>query len=220
MPSTSPTTVVFAVATPYAWDVVESLLRAGQEVTTVDNLGTADGDLPGRTATEDVAGRPFVLGTASPRGRAAASEAALADGLGPAATLVDPTAIVATTARLSHGVYVNAGAVVAAKTRLECHANINRSASVGHHCRIGRFAHLGPGAILAGGVDVGPGAFVGAGATVLPGVTLGEGALVGAGAVVTRDVDPGAVVVGNPAVPTGAPITVQEVLPCPQCSTP
>lgn len=43
------------------------------------------------------------------------------------------------------------------------------------------------------------GASIGANATLLPGVTVGEGALVGAGAVVTRDVPPGAVVVGNPA---------------------
>jgi UDP-2-acetamido-3-amino-2,3-dideoxy-glucuronate N-acetyltransferase len=43
------------------------------------------------------------------------------------------------------------------------------------------------------------GASIGANATVLPGVTIGEGALVGAGSVVTRDVPPGAVVVGNPA---------------------
>ena len=33
----------------------------------------------------------------------------------------------------------------------------------------------------------------------LPGITIGENALVGAGAVVTKDVPPGAVVVGNPA---------------------
>jgi acetyltransferase-like isoleucine patch superfamily enzyme len=43
------------------------------------------------------------------------------------------------------------------------------------------------------------GASIGSGAVILAGVTVGAGALVGAGAVVTRDVPPGAVVVGNPA---------------------
>jgi UDP-2-acetamido-3-amino-2,3-dideoxy-glucuronate N-acetyltransferase len=43
------------------------------------------------------------------------------------------------------------------------------------------------------------GASIGSGAVILAGVTIGAGALVGAGAVVTRDVSPGAVVVGNPA---------------------
>jgi acetyltransferase-like isoleucine patch superfamily enzyme len=42
-------------------------------------------------------------------------------------------------------------------------------------------------------------ASIGAGAVIRPGVTIGEKALVGAGAVVTKDVPPGAVVVGNPA---------------------
>ena len=42
---------------------------------------------------------------------------------------------------------------------------------------------------------------LGTGVVVLGGVTIGEGALVGAGAVVTRDVQPGATVIGNPARP-------------------
>jgi maltose O-acetyltransferase len=36
-------------------------------------------------------------------------------------------------------------------------------------------------------------------AIILPGITIGEGAVVGAGAVVTKDVDPFAIVAGNPA---------------------
>lgn len=42
-------------------------------------------------------------------------------------------------------------------------------------------------------------ASVGSGAVILCGVTIGERALIGAGAVVTKDVPPGATVVGNPA---------------------
>ena len=42
-------------------------------------------------------------------------------------------------------------------------------------------------------------ATLGSGAVVVGGVRIGRGALVGAGAVVTRDVEPGQVVVGNPA---------------------
>ena len=43
------------------------------------------------------------------------------------------------------------------------------------------------------------GASIGSGAVVMGGVRIGAGALVGAGAVVTKDVRPGAVVVGVPA---------------------
>lgn len=48
-------------------------------------------------------------------------------------------------------------------------------------------------------VSIGADVWIGGGAIVLPGVAVGHGAIVGAGAVVTRDVAPGARVVGNPA---------------------
>jgi UDP-2-acetamido-3-amino-2,3-dideoxy-glucuronate N-acetyltransferase len=47
------------------------------------------------------------------------------------------------------------------------------------------------------------GASIGSGAIILSGVRIGEAATVGAGAVVTRDVAPGATVVGNPAAARG-----------------
>lgn len=43
------------------------------------------------------------------------------------------------------------------------------------------------------------GASIGANSTILCGVTIGRGAMIGAGSVVTKNVSPGAVVVGNPA---------------------
>jgi acetyltransferase-like isoleucine patch superfamily enzyme len=42
-------------------------------------------------------------------------------------------------------------------------------------------------------------ASIGSGAVILGGLTIGADAVVGAGAVVTKDVEPGATVVGNPA---------------------
>ena len=43
------------------------------------------------------------------------------------------------------------------------------------------------------------GASIGAGAVILPGITIGSNAMIGAGSVVTKDVAPGATVIGNPA---------------------
>ena len=48
-------------------------------------------------------------------------------------------------------------------------------------------------------VGIGANVWIGAAAVILPGVTVGDDAIVGAGAIVTRDVRPGATVVGNPA---------------------
>jgi sugar O-acyltransferase (sialic acid O-acetyltransferase NeuD family) len=210
----SPELVIYAVASPYAWDVVESCWRAGRDPVCVDNIGGADLELPLGDATVPA---PFVIGLSSASGRLAAAEAARLDGFDDPLTLVDPTATVARTATLAHGVYVNAGAVVAAKTSIGCHSNINRSASIGHDNRLGISVSIGPGAVLAGSVVVGSLAFVGAGATVLPGIRIGRRAIVGAGAVVTRNVGDGEVVVGNPArvvrtveIPEGAD-------ECPHC---
>jgi acetyltransferase-like isoleucine patch superfamily enzyme len=49
------------------------------------------------------------------------------------------------------------------------------------------------------GITVGDDVWIGNGVIVLDGVTIGAGAVVGAGSVVTADVDPHAIVVGNPA---------------------
>ncbi len=43
------------------------------------------------------------------------------------------------------------------------------------------------------------GATIGSGSTILCNVTIGENAIVGAGSIVTKDVEPNAVVAGNPA---------------------
>jgi len=54
-------------------------------------------------------------------------------------------------------------------------------------------------AVTKGGVSIGHDVWVGARAIILSGVTIANGAVIGAGAVVAKDVEPYAVVVGNPA---------------------
>jgi maltose O-acetyltransferase len=48
-------------------------------------------------------------------------------------------------------------------------------------------------------VRIGRNVWIGSGAIILPGISIGDDAIVGAGSVVTRDVPPGATVMGNPA---------------------
>jgi len=70
--------------------------------------------------------------------------------------------------------------------------------TLGHDPRSATFEDRG------GDVLIGDRVWIGYRAIVLPGVTIGEGAVVGAGAVVTRDVEPYAIVAGNPARKIGS----------------
>jgi sugar O-acyltransferase (sialic acid O-acetyltransferase NeuD family) len=189
---------VYAVASPYAWDVVESLTQSGAIVTCLDNHGGADPRLPLADLANAERGE-FTLGLSSPHARALAAISAADFGFVQPIAVVDPHAVIASTAIIAHGAFVNAGTVVGSHADIGCHANVNRSASIGHDVRLGFASAIGPGAVLTGGVTVEAQAFIGAGATVLPGVTIGMGGIVGAGAVVTSDVARGAIVVGNPA---------------------
>lgn len=84
------------------------------------------------------------------------------------------------------------------------HFHANLYSYVEHDCVIGDFVTFAPGVKCNGNVRIGDHAYLGAGAVIRQGrpgqpLTIGEGAVVGMGAVVTRDVPPGATVVGNPA---------------------
>jgi acetyltransferase-like isoleucine patch superfamily enzyme len=70
------------------------------------------------------------------------------------------------------------------------------------------------------------GSSIGANATILPGVTVGRFAMVGAASVVTRDVEPYALVIGNPARKVGSVCrcgrptrTPAPASNCPQCGS-
>jgi len=84
------------------------------------------------------------------------------------------------------------------------HANIY--AYVAHDCVIGDYVTFAPAVKCNGNVVIEDHVYVGTGAIIKQGragkpLRIGQGAVVGMGAVVTKDVAPGAVVVGNPAKP-------------------
>jgi sugar O-acyltransferase (sialic acid O-acetyltransferase NeuD family) len=78
---------------------------------------------------------------------------------------------------------------------------LNLACTVGHEMVIGNYCVFNPGANLSGGATIEDACLIGTGATVLQYLRVGAGAKVGAGAVVTKDVPPGATVVGVPAKP-------------------
>lgn len=115
------------------------------------------------------------------------------------ATVVHPSATMASDSVLGEGVQVMAGAVLQPGCRIGDNAIINTGALIDHDCQIGAHVHIAPGAVLSGDVTVGDGAHVGTGAIVIQGILIGADAVVGAGAVVLRDVASGTTVAGVPA---------------------
>lgn len=114
-------------------------------------------------------------------------------------SVVHPSAVVSKHAVIGVGSVVFANAVINACATVAAGCIVNTGTVIEHDCVLGDFAHVSPNAVIAGGVRVGPLAWVGACASVRQLIEVGEGAVVGMGAVVTKDVPPGATVVGNPA---------------------
>jgi len=114
----------------------------------------------------------------------------------PAAPLVDPSAVVSSTAVLGLGTQVFWHASVSPLSVLGQHVLVGHGAAIGHDAVLEDMVCVLPGARIGGDVVVGEGTTVGMGALILRGVRIGAHAHIGAGAVVTRPVDPGSSVVG------------------------
>ena len=198
--------VVYGIGSPILADVAETCRRLRLTVAAwVRNIEgpvfapagsniVAVGDLPAALLQHE-----FLVPLFTPGHRRAARDDAQRRGFTRPATLVDPTAVVASTASLAPGCYVNSLANIGGATQIGAFAFINRGASIGHHVDLAELVSIGPAAVIAGEARIARGAVVGAGAVVLPKLSLGENAVVGAGAMVTRSVPPHCVVAGTPA---------------------
>lgn len=144
------------------------------------------------------AGSAFVVAVGDNRTRAQCFASALGNGLAPT-TLVHPTAVIATSARIGCGTVVMPGVIINASAVIGENCIINSGAVVEHDCRVDAHVHISPRAVLGGGVTVEPLAHIGIGAVVLQGATVGEESIVGAGAVVLRAAPARCTVVGVPA---------------------
>lgn len=115
------------------------------------------------------------------------------------ATVVHPSAVLASDVVLGEGVQVMAGAVVQPGCCIGTNSIINTRASVDHDCIIGDHVHIAPGVTMSGSIKIGSDSHIGTGATLIQGISIGSGCLLAAGAVVTKDIADGAMVRGVPA---------------------
>ncbi len=156
--------VLYAVSSPHASELLETATRLGWEVAAavrnvphmpvppeIERVPVVEADRLDR----DLLTLPFAVPLTNPANRYRAVQDALARGFPRTITLVDPTAIRATTATLEDGCYVGAGSVIGAGARLGEACLINRSCSIGHHTEFEAYASTGPGVVVAGSCRIG-----------------------------------------------------------------
>jgi UDP-N-acetylbacillosamine N-acetyltransferase len=115
------------------------------------------------------------------------------------ATVLHPTAIIASDVQVRVGSAVLAGAIINPGSSIGENVIVNTAASVDHECILENGVHISPGVHLAGNVRVGEATWIGIGASVIDRVRIGSGSIIGAGAVVLNDIPDRSLVVGIPA---------------------
>lgn len=114
-------------------------------------------------------------------------------------SVVSKSAVLSSCIDTDLGVLIQNLAVVQAGVQLGKHVSVGAAAVIEHEATLGAGTLVGPNATICGGVSIGNAVLIGAAATVLPNLEIGSGAIIAAGALVTKDVYPGATVVGIPA---------------------
>ncbi|MBL3656688.1 acetyltransferase [Fulvivirga sediminis] len=112
---------------------------------------------------------------------------------------IHQASVIAGTAYIGHGNFINMGARVADNAKVGNHCILNTNSVVDYSAELGDFVQLGAGSVINTGVHVGNEVFIGSGVTIVSGVKIGKGARIGAGSVVIADVEAGKTVFGNPA---------------------
>ncbi len=202
----SQTCIVYGIGSTYVHEVYETLLRLDWHVQAwVMNMS---GEPPAglepvvdvaEISSEELRRHPIIVPMVTPGHRRNVELELINHGVTNFATVLDPTTVVAQSARIAEGVYVNGAGMIGANVTLERWSHLNRSVSIGHDSIVKEYATMGPGSLLCATCVVGRGAFIGARAVVNPDVQIGANAIVGAGAVVTKDVPENTVAVGAPA---------------------
>lgn len=197
--------ILYGVESSYAADVLESMARAGIDLSASVLTGPLEWNLEGvgtpftERVPDALLGERCLVPWVTPSRRKQRVDQALASGLLLAEALVDPTAVVPRRLSIGAGSYINARAALGGQCNLGHCVMVGRSASIGHHSTLDDYVSIGPGATLASKVSVGRGTLIGAGASVAPDIAIGSNSVVAAGAAVLRNLPDGVVAIGNPA---------------------
>jgi acetyltransferase-like isoleucine patch superfamily enzyme len=197
--------ILFGVESNFTPEFLETARRASLTIAAAIIAGEPEWDMasipiaPISAAPPELATLPVVIPWVTPGFRFARRRLAFEAGLARSGSLIDPSAVIASTANIGTGVYINACATIGAHTSLGEGVLINRNASIGHHGQLDSYVSAGPGVTVASDCRIGKGVMLGAGAVVAPNISIGANSVITVGAVVAKDVPANCVVAGNPA---------------------
>ena len=117
----------------------------------------------------------------------------------PPLTVLHPSAVVSSRAKMGEGTVVREQGVVSAGSVIGPCCLINLGASIDHDAHLGANVYVGQGAQISSHVQVGESVVIEMGASINSRVTIGQGATIIGGAFVNTDVPDKAVMVGVPA---------------------
>jgi acetyltransferase EpsM len=115
-----------------------------------------------------------------------------------------PNSVIASSAEVGIGSFIASFVTVQPMARIGRFASLRAGVSIGHHGVVEDHAYVGPNATMCGYSVLGEGATLGPNAVLLERMKVGSYAVVGIGAAVTKNIEPGLIVMGNPARPVRA----------------
>ncbi|GAB2853496.1 acetyltransferase [Pseudoduganella ginsengisoli] len=115
--------------------------------------------------------------------------------------VIDPSAIIADTAKLGEGVIITSYCSVVSDAELGANVVLNCKAIIGHDIKVGAHTVISSMVNVGGACVIGESSYVGMGTQIKEGITIGSEAIVGMGSVVYNDVPDEMIAIGNPARP-------------------
>lgn len=127
----------------------------------------------------------------------------LAGGCSPI-SLVGEHSIIYNEDLVREGSIICSNAIVSSDTSVGSFFQLGFGSYLAHDCQVGNFVTVGPNSTVCGNVLIEDCVQLGAGVVIKPGtfdnpIRIGSNSVIGAGSIVTKNVEPGSVVVGNPA---------------------
>ena len=115
------------------------------------------------------------------------------------ATVIHPTAVISSNAKIGFNTLIMANVVVGSNVSIGNHSVILPNTTISHDSQIGDYTCIGANVAISGSVMIETGCYIGSGVNIREKIRIGKKSLIGLGSNVVKDVKKETTVTGNPA---------------------